>query len=242
MPFRQVQRLASYKKAIKEAKKQIYYHLRRYHCQDEEEKNWIARLAALPPSPANDNQMQHICWQLLQSHISTRERCPVYPDFYRQLAEVLPSCRSVLDLGCGLHPLSFPFQQYPNLVYHAIDRDPEAIRALTIFAPHVLPARLLPCCKQLESLPLCGDFSQKHDLVLMLKLLPVVYRQNQQIVPALATIPASKILLTASSEAMTRHQSIARREDRILREFIAISKRQIVQEVRLTNEFGYLLK
>ena len=243
MPRRQVQRLASYQKAIKAARKEIYYYLRRYHRQDEAEREWIDALAALPRLPANPERLQHICAQLLQSHLSTRERYPAYPDFYCQLAGVLPSCRTILDLGCGMHPLSFPFSQYPDLTYCAIDRDPEVIRILTLFAPQVLPTRLLPCVNRLESLVLDSDFSRKrnYDLVLMLKLLPVIYRQNRQLFPALAAISGGKLLVTASSEAMTRHQNIARREQQILHEFISISGRQIAQEIRLTNEFGYLL-
>ena len=43
---------------------------------------------------------------VLETHVSTRERLPFYDLIYKELAARIPAPKSVLDLGCGLNPLT----------------------------------------------------------------------------------------------------------------------------------------
>src|SRR3989338_7680151 len=49
--------------------------------------------------------------KLLAAHLSTRERLPYYPELYRKVFAITGKPHSILDLGCGLNPVSFPFMK-----------------------------------------------------------------------------------------------------------------------------------
>ncbi len=47
--------------------------------------------------------------RLLASHTSTRERLPYYDRIYKELADRIPAPKKLLDLGCGMNPLSYGY-------------------------------------------------------------------------------------------------------------------------------------
>jgi 16S rRNA (guanine(1405)-N(7))-methyltransferase len=62
------------------------------------------------------------CQTLMQSHTSTRERLPILDDFYRTVLADLPPIRTVLDVACGLNPLTYPWLPLePETQYTAVD-------------------------------------------------------------------------------------------------------------------------
>ncbi|MBR9703038.1 hypothetical protein GOV10_03320, partial [Candidatus Woesearchaeota archaeon] len=46
--------------------------------------------------------------ELLATHQSSRERLPFYSLFYEELKKIIPRWETVLELGCGLNPISYP--------------------------------------------------------------------------------------------------------------------------------------
>src|SRR5579875_1797145 len=99
-------------------------------------------LTAVPDTQAWLNEVQQImsgqdkcaeesaalraaCRRMMQCHISTRERLPVLDQFYTTIFAQLGPIHSILDLACGLNPLSLPWMltagvQRP-LTYYACD-------------------------------------------------------------------------------------------------------------------------
>ncbi len=57
----------------------------------------------------------------LESHPSTRERLSIYGTLYAQLWELAGQPKIILDLGCGLNPLSFPHLGLKDVTYYAYD-------------------------------------------------------------------------------------------------------------------------
>ena len=53
------------------------------------------------------------------------ERREFRKELYTKIFTITGKPKKILDLGCGLHPIDFP---YHNIEYIAIDRDSEAIR------------------------------------------------------------------------------------------------------------------
>lgn len=47
--------------------------------------------------------------KILKLHVSSKERLPYYPEIYEKIFEITGKPKTVLDLGCGLNPLSLPF-------------------------------------------------------------------------------------------------------------------------------------
>lgn len=245
-PRQDVTRLSDYKAAIKQARQRVYYHLRQYHRDHTQETLLKQRLSHLVRSSAPPDQLQPVITELLRAHISTQERLDHYGAFYHTLFSILPPPRTIIDIGCGLHPLSYPFTTagQQSELYLAIDKDPQAIQLVAAFAPTATPAHLLPLVSDIGLLNwqhCLVDGLYPYDLAFMLKLIPVIARQQKALLPLLAAIPARRILLTASATAMTRDEAITRREDHVLQQFIKMTGRPVLHTFSITNEFGYLL-
>ncbi|HDN26485.1 MAG TPA: DUF3893 domain-containing protein [Thioploca sp.] len=241
-----VTRFKEYKQVIKETKKQVYYSLRQYHQDQNQEKQLSTQLKELLKTQASSEQINQAVTELLLTHVSTQERVEYYQAFYEQLFSLIEPPTAVIDIGCGLHPLSYPFNNTKKPIsYVAIDKDNTAIEYLKTFSSHKQPEWLMPICAdiaQLEWLSYLNAEAKAWDLAFMLKLIPVVHRQNKALLAKLAEVPARQILVTASTEAMTRKENIMRREDKVLREFIRVANKKIRGHFRIANEFGYLLE
>lgn len=78
-------------------------------------------LAQLQASADADSRRQ-TCRDLMDLHASTRERLPILDDFYATIFAELPPVRSVVDVACGLNPLSMPWMPLADdVTYHAYD-------------------------------------------------------------------------------------------------------------------------
>ena len=49
------------------------------------------------------------------------ERISIYKDLYKQIFKITKKPKSILDLGCGLNPLSYPLMNLKNVTYNACD-------------------------------------------------------------------------------------------------------------------------
>ena len=56
--------------------------------------------------------------EILKSHKSTKERYQYYKEVYSKIFKLTGKQTSVLDLGCGVNPLSFPYKSFK---YYACD-------------------------------------------------------------------------------------------------------------------------
>jgi 16S rRNA (guanine(1405)-N(7))-methyltransferase len=70
----------------------------------------------------NADAIKQTCTQVLSQHASTRERVPYLKDFYLQIFNKIGKPNSILDLACGLNPISIPWMELPlQTDYHAYD-------------------------------------------------------------------------------------------------------------------------
>lgn len=66
--------------------------------------------------------LRKACSQILAQHASTRERLPILERFYDRIFTATGKPARILDLACGLNPLSFPWMGLSNQVeYLAFD-------------------------------------------------------------------------------------------------------------------------
>jgi 16S rRNA (guanine(1405)-N(7))-methyltransferase len=63
--------------------------------------------------------------KILQSHKSTQERFPSYEPLYISIFKVTDKPKTILDLACGLNPLSFPWMGLKSLIYYAYELSPD---------------------------------------------------------------------------------------------------------------------
>ena len=158
------------KEAIKATKNKLHQTVGAYWSGKQAYGEWLTALRA-----ASDPDAQRAaCQSMLTQHASTRERLPLLDEFYPTIFAGLPPIRSILDLACGLNPLTIPWMPLaPNASYHACDVDAEQIgflqQALPLFgvqgtaavcdllqpfsppaAEVVLLLKTLPCLEQID--------------------------------------------------------------------------------------------
>lgn len=70
--------------------------------------------------------------QLLVKHESTKERMPIYSEIYKRIFHITGSPKSILDLGCGLNPLSYKYLKIKP-IYYAVDISSSIIEIVNNF-------------------------------------------------------------------------------------------------------------
>ena len=74
------------------------------------------------------------CSQVLATHVSTRERLEILDEFYPRLFNLYGQPEIILDLACGLNPLTFPWMSFPTTVkYYAFDINQPRVQFINLF-------------------------------------------------------------------------------------------------------------
>jgi len=71
--------------------------------------------------------------KILESNRSTRERLDVYSELYADIFEMTGKPTSIIDLGCGLNPVSILYMDLKHVNYHAYDINESEIKFLNDF-------------------------------------------------------------------------------------------------------------
>lgn len=130
-----------------------------------------ARTAAWPAD--DPDALRAACLAAMAGHASSRERIAHLDRFHAAIWERTGVPVSLLDLGCGLHPLALPWMGIGQARYHAIDGDAAALATVGSFLaavgqPHVVEARDL----------VGGPPAEAVDVALLLKLVTTLDRQD----------------------------------------------------------------
>ncbi len=249
--LKHIQRTRSYKNFRKRLSERTYYALRQYNQKQELQEQLLAKLIDMPSSTDSDVQ-EKLFHELAATHLSTKERLAYAEEFYQALEAELQSAKTILDVGCGLHPLMFPFQHFPNIgSFTALERDQTCSSIL----------RQLERLKEETTSGLAGEkanvvFSfhqwqlndawqvlkgEHYDLAFLLKLVPVVARQDSDLLMILAEVPADRLVISGSLYSMTKQQRIDRRERKVISRFIKDAGREVLREIVIGEELIYIV-
>ena len=129
--------------------------------------HWLAELRMA--TQAHDSYaVRNVCTRILSSHASTRERLPILDLFYTQILAELPPIHSIVDIACGLNPLTLPWMLLAkDATYYAYDISESSMSFLTACLP-LLGVRGHAQARDV----LQGSPTPKVDLALLLKTLP----------------------------------------------------------------------
>ncbi len=134
---------------------------------------WLDRLAVA--KQAGDAAFRAASLLILKDHASTRERCESLPGFYAETLGRLPPIRSVIDIGCGLNPLTIPWMPLvPAAVYYAYDIHTDLIDFLGRYFDLAGIHGQAQLCDAVAVPP-----AQQADVALVLKVLPVLEQQDR---------------------------------------------------------------
>jgi len=157
----------SLKDAVKATKNKLHQVGAAYLDAGIDYSRWEGQLkvAAQSGDPA---QLRRACAEMMQCHLSTRERLPILEAFYAETLQGLPPLRTVLDVACGLNPLALPWMGLPQGVrYYAYDMYVDMAEFLNRFFERVgMQAEAVACDVA------CAPPTRRADLALLLKTLP----------------------------------------------------------------------
>ena len=245
-----LKRTRAFKQAADRARSTIYYQLRRYLPDDGRLGSATADLreGADRGARLDDPDVELARATIVQTHVSTRERLADANAFFAALFALPCDTRSILDIGCGVHPLLYPFEGAGHATrgYVGLDRDPKVVAAVTAWAAYVAPGRLSAQVWSLtdgfDNIAEPDHGSGLFDLAVALKFVPVVACQERDCLALLRNIPARRLLVTGAREAMVKRKPIAHREEQVLRTFAETNGFVVTATLQTPSETGFLLE
>ena len=236
--FDKVKKFKEYKEFIKKVKKEIYYYLRKYHSNLDEEQ----KIITLIEKEGSKEKLLNLFEKLEKLHISSKERIKSKLFWQKTVKKHINEKSTILDLGCALDPILFHDIEYKS--YVAVDKDRNTSNILTLYKKKFNLENLEIVCQDLENFDAeecCPATETEYDMVIMFKLLPLLHRQNMDLFKKLATISSKRMLVTGSKQSMTKHKTIEKRERKVLDEFVKLTGKQVIEEINTDEEFGLLL-
>ncbi len=127
-------------------------------------------------------RLKSICRRLMQDHASTRERIGLLDTFYQQIFAVTGRPRTILDVACGLHPITIPWMDLPaGTVYYAYEIAADLVDCLNRFLQAIGMAGT-------EAEPpvrfqdvICTPPQETGDLAFLMKMVPCLERRQKGI-------------------------------------------------------------
>jgi len=120
--------------------------------------------------------------KILLTNSSTKERLEDYEEIYEKIFKITGKPSSILDLGCGLNPISFPFMNLEKVNYYAYDIDNADISLLNEYF-YTMKEKI---CGKAETINLStieeNEIKKlpKADICFMFKLVDVLDRRDHK--------------------------------------------------------------
>jgi 16S rRNA (guanine(1405)-N(7))-methyltransferase len=155
------------KEAIKATKNKLHQVAGAYLDARPQYERWAELLAASAQS-GDPQELRRACLAIMQHHASTRERIELLDRFYTTIFAGLPPVRSLLDVACGLNPLSIPWMLLDGTVtYYACDIFADQVVFLNTCLPLLGVSGRAFTCDLVSAPP-----QEQVDVALALKVLP----------------------------------------------------------------------
>ncbi len=114
------------KKIIKDVRKKLHLSYASFQTKKKSKtKKYLHELM-----DANDKKSEDLTKKLLSITVSTKERLGDYKKLYKQIFKITGKPKTIIDLGSGLNPLSFPYMNLNKVNYFAYDIDDKDIEFL----------------------------------------------------------------------------------------------------------------
>jgi 16S rRNA (guanine(1405)-N(7))-methyltransferase len=175
---RELDKRHSLKEAIKETKNRLHLVGGAFLDGEAQYAGWLDALRA---ARHNRKSFADTCAEIMRYQSSTRERLEILDSFYATLLAHLPPIHSVLDIACGLNPLSIPWMPLAeDAEYHAYDVYQDMMAFLDEFMAICGVRGHVHTCDVLQYCP-----PHHVDVAFMLKALPCLEQVDKSAVPRL---------------------------------------------------------
>ncbi len=123
---RKVKQSSEYKKIIKHARAVLRRVCGVFQAESAGERS--ACLKELERHKHIKNKSLSIHNKILETHASTKERLQSYPAVYKKIFAITGKPKRIIDLGCGLNPVSYPYMRLKGVHYFAADLNAGGVR------------------------------------------------------------------------------------------------------------------
>ena len=120
-----------------------------------------------------DATFRAACAHVMRSHASTRERVPYLDTLYMRIWEATGVPATLLDVGCGLGPMSVPWMGIGDATYLARDVDERPLATVREFFALIGQPHSVVTTDAVAAVP-----GERADVALLLKLVPTLDRQD----------------------------------------------------------------
>ncbi len=162
---------------------------------------WVTELAGLSTDP-RDPDLRAFCRQKMASHASTRERLPSLEEFTTLTMEGVGEIESLLDLACGLNPLTLPWLPLkPGAKVFLCDIYTDMVKFVDAFRIHLGFTGESKVCDLTEHIP-----TEPVQVALLLKTIPCLEQIQKNIgAQILNTIQAETLVVTFPAYSLGGH-------------------------------------
>jgi 16S rRNA (guanine(1405)-N(7))-methyltransferase len=162
-----------FKEAVKATKNKLHQVGGAYQITAPKYQDWLAELSA---SAHDAEQLKTVCLSIMANHSSTNERLPILDEFYSWIFSSLPAITSILDIACGLNPLSIPWMPLQaGTTYYACDMYADMVEFIGDFM------KLMPFVGHTQVCDVVADPPNAPvDLALALKTIPCLEQIDKQ--------------------------------------------------------------
>ncbi len=190
------------------------------------------------PKDLHSDEVQQFCIQLMQSHASTAERLSILPTFFHTCLDPIAPISSILDLACGLNPLSLSWMPLAEeFSYQCCDIYLDMMSFLQSFFNRFQMNGKAHPCDLVSAAP-----SSHAQVALLLKSMPCLEQLDKSIgARLLETIQADHVLVSFPV------RSLGGQKKGMLRFYkdhfyeIVAKKRWAVQEFTFETELAFLV-
>lgn len=162
------------------------------------------------PSYKNIKDIEEINNNLLSITISTKERIKDYKEIYKQIFKITGKPKTIVDLGSGLNPLSYPYMNLKKLNYYSYDIDEEDIKFFNEYFKIMKTKGLngkasiinLKDLKEISNLP-------SSDIIFLFKVIDIInqsekdYKLSEELIKILLT-KSKYIVASFATKTITR--------------------------------------
>ena len=206
--------------------------------------HWLAQLR-VATQLHDTNALRDVCTRILNSHASTRERLPILDQFYTQILAELPPIHSVVDIACGLNPLTIPWMPLAkDASYYAYDISESMMSFLDACLPLLGVQGHAQACDVLQCSP-----TPKVDLALLLKAIPCLEQIDKHAGQTLLqSIQADAIVVSFPVRSLGgRNKGMAEHYEAHFRALVAHEEQAThrawdIQRFEFASELAFLLR
>jgi len=184
------------------------------------------------------DQIKEACINIMKYHSSTRERLPLLEYFYEKIFDITGVPSSIIDVACGLNPLSFPWMKLPTSVnYYVYEIHEERIEFLRRYFTLLGVKPLVRLQDVLVTYP-----REKADIAFLLKMIHCFERREQGCtLPLLEALKVDRLIVSFPTKNLPGTQDLRKIYKNLMYHIIK-EKHWHVSEITFDTEMVFCIK